>query len=218
MKILFRLLNKPFFKVMCISTGILMCAIIPKSIAVRGEMTPLDNSIADSVLRFHIIANSDSVEDQKLKLKVKSIVASRISKDMSEQGISSKKQAQNYVKLNMDEYIDIAKQVISDADYNYDVSASLGKCWFPVKVYGDYIFPEGNYDAFRIIIGKGEGKNWWCVLFPSLCMVDESYQVTEMETSPAATPEAEPAQNPDNSSEEKRKFKFRIVEWFSDMW
>lgn len=189
----------------------IVCAVLSMVAPAKGEMISLNKGIADSVLRFHIIANSDSDEDQHLKLKVRTAVTKVMSQKMSKEGISTKKDAENYVKSNMNEYIDIAKKVISQEGFDYNVKAKVGKCWFPVKVYGKYVFPEGDYDAFRIILGKGEGHNWWCVLFPSLCMVDESYQITEQ--SPECVSTALPETQTENI-----KIKFRIVEWLEDMW
>ena len=125
----------------------------------ESVMVSLDQDIAESVLRFHVLANSDTQEDQDLKMKVKNVVADQVAKDMRAAGIESKKDAVQYITTNEDEYIDIAEEVIKENGYDYPVSTTLGKTWFPVKVYGNYIFPEGEYDAFRILIGNAEGKN-----------------------------------------------------------
>lgn len=195
-------------------TAVAVCigASFVNSVSVRGEMVSLNLDVSESVLRFHIIANSDSKEDQLLKLKVRNEITKVMSKKMSDSGVSTKKEAENYVINNMNEYINIANKVIADEGFGYSASAELTRCWFPVKSYGRFVFPEGDYDAFKMILGNGEGKNWWCVLFPSLCMVDESYQITEND--PLASEPTPKAEKPP----EKQKFKFRFVEWLKDMW
>ncbi len=175
----------------------------------NNTLVALDSGIADSVLRFHIIANSDTEEDQKLKLTVRDSVAAAVADDMKKQGIDSKEEAQRYVENNIDRYTKKAEQVILNEGYSYEIKGSVGKSWFPVKIYGNYIFPEGEYDAFRLCIGKAEGKNWWCVLFPSLCMADEAYQVMEGSDIQSKN---EPC------GDENIKFRLRIVEWIQDMW
>ena len=182
-------------------------------IGLKGEnentLIPLDNGISKSVLRFHIISISDTEEDQKLKLKVRDCVSESIANDLRKNNINSKSEAQEYVTNNIDRYTGEAGQIIEKAGYSYKVAGSVGRSWFPVKIYGNYIFPEGEYDAFRLRIGKAEGKNWWCVLFPSLCMVDESYQVVEGSENDILE---------DKGDNENVKFSFRIVEWIKDMW
>lgn len=169
----------------------------------------MDSDIAQEVLRLHILANSDADYDQQLKLKVKSAVASAVAEDMKKSGIGTKEEAINYMRDNSDRYISIAKDVVVSEGYGYDVTATIGKHWFPVKIYGNALYPEGEYDAYRMLIGSAEGKNWWCVLFPSLCMVDEACYVEE-ETGLEASKE-------DNESD-NIQFKLGIVEWFKNMW
>lgn len=175
----------------------------------KDTLVTLDSNIAESVFRFHIIANSDDESDQQLKLKVRDSVAKTVAHDMKNMGIQSKEEAQNYIKNNIDKYTNEARQVIRSEGYSYTAEGSIGKSWFPVKIYGNYIFPEGEYDAFRLSIGKAEGKNWWCVLFPSLCMVDESYQITEGSETDTLQKDCD---------RENVKFRLRIVEWIQDMW
>lgn len=176
-----------------------------KGINTEEKLETMGESVYEDVLRFHVLANSDSDKDQAVKLKVKDVVVSELAKDMADAGVSTKKQACKFVNDNMDYYIKEAVGVLRAEGYDYDVKAELGKCWFPVKIYGNCVYPEGEYDAFRILIGEAEGKNWWCVLFPSLCMVDEAYMV------PAT-------QSPVTNENENVKIKFRIVEWFREMW
>ena len=171
---------------------------------------------SQDVLRLHILANSDADYDQELKHKVKNVVASKVAKDMSAVGIASKNEAMNYMADNSDRYTKLAQKVITEEGYNYSVTATIGKHWFPIKMYGDALYPAGEYDAYRMLIGSAKGKNWWCVLFPSLCMVDEACHVEEESMDKDKIQETEEAETGDKADEVR--FGFRIVEWFKDMW
>ncbi len=131
-----------------------------------------DNSLAENVLRLHVIANSDSIDDQALKIEVKNQVVRSFKTDFAKQ--TDAKQAEKYAKENISVIKKIAEETIEAKGYNYPVRVEVGNFEFPTKSYGNMIFPQGNYDAVRIIIGEGKGKNWWCVLFPPLCMVSDS--------------------------------------------
>lgn len=137
------------------------------------ELEELDyDEIKDKLIRFHVIANSDTEEDQALKLKVRDRVIDELSYKLNE--AESVEEAKEILETNIDFVNEIAKEVISENNYNYEVNTMLSYENFPDKVYGDYIFPQGTYEAFRIIIGTGEGQNWWCVMFPPLCFIDET--------------------------------------------
>lgn len=136
----------------------------------NGRLISLDKDIADDVLRFHIIANSDDKEDQKLKIAVRDAVAKEVANDLRAQNINDKINAQEYVQNNMNKYVNEAYKVIRDNGYSYSVTGTVGRWWFPVKIYGSYIFPEGEYDAVRLMIGKAEGKTGG-VCFPVVCIV-----------------------------------------------
>lgn len=126
--------------------------------------------IADSVFRLHVIANSNSDEDQNLKY----IVRDKVIEYMSSisQNASSKEEVIKIAKANLDKIQAIAAQTIRDNGYTYSVNVEVGNFSFPSKRYGDITLPPGYYDALRLKIGKAEGQNWWCVMFPPLCFVD----------------------------------------------
>ncbi|WP_244833708.1 stage II sporulation protein R [Clostridium sp. BJN0001] len=130
------------------------------------------SNVKDSLIRFHVIANSDSEEDQNLKIKVKNKIINYLYPYLSES--ESLDQSRKIILQNIDKVKKIAQDEIKLDSYNYDVDVKLSRENFPEKSYGNIILPQGNYEAFRVIIGKGEGKNWWCVMFPPLCFVDES--------------------------------------------
>lgn len=140
----------------------------------------IQKGIAKEIIRFHVIANSDSSEDQTLKLEVKDRLVKLLSPKLK--AATSIVQARSIINNNLDLIKETAKEVISEKGYDYPVTISLESCFFPLKVYGDYTFPPGTYEALRVRIGDAAGHNWWCVMFPPLCFVDETYCVVDKET------------------------------------
>ena len=133
-----------------------------------------NKGLQDSVFRLHVIANSDSIEDQALKIAVKNEIVKLLTKEFSQQQDIEQaiELAQNHIPLIKE----TAQEVIARQGYNYPVEVKVGEYAFPTKSYGNLVFPAGEYQALRITIGEGQGKNWWCVLFPPLCMVSDSDQ------------------------------------------
>eukprot|EP00828_Plagiopyla_frontata_P009093 TRINITY_DN14645_c0_g1_i1.p1 TRINITY_DN14645_c0_g1~~TRINITY_DN14645_c0_g1_i1.p1 ORF type:complete len:274 (+),score=28.94 TRINITY_DN14645_c0_g1_i1:230-1051(+) len=148
------------------------------------------DKVKDSLIRFHVIANSDTKEDQALKLKVRDKVIDYLYPYLSKS--LSLDESRKIIKNNEDKVQKICEQVIADNNYNYNVKLQLSHENFPDKTYGNLELPQGNYEAFRIIIGKGKGKNWWCVMFPPLCFVDESKAVIEYEKTEEALNKLKP--------------------------
>lgn len=130
------------------------------------------DEVKDSLIRFHVIANSDNEEDQNLKLKVKNRVIDYLYPYLN--ASESLDESRQIIKDKMEDVKKLAEEVIKENNYNYNVQVELSRENFPDKSYGNITLPQGNYEAFRIIIGDGEGRNWWCVMFPPLCFVDES--------------------------------------------
>ena len=126
--------------------------------------------IKDKVLRLHVIANSDSEEDQALKLKVRDQVLATL-KPLLENA-EDRSSSEAIVRAHLSEVEAAARETAWQEKPGENVHAELTNTRFPEKTYGDCTFPAGNYDALRITIGEAKGKNWWCVLFPSLCFVD----------------------------------------------
>ena len=130
------------------------------------------DEVKDSLIRFHVIANSDDEEDQQLKLKVKNKVIEYLYPFLNDS--KSLDESRQIIRDKMQDVKKLAGQVIKDNNYEYRIQAELSRENFPDKSYGNITLPQGNYEAFRIIIGDGQGRNWWCVMFPPLCFVDES--------------------------------------------
>mgnify|MGYP000647536930 CR=1 FL=1 len=140
----------------------------------------MQKDIAKQVIRLHVVANSDSEEDQKLKLEVKEQIVGLLREELKKD--SSVAMAQQTLRSHLDEVEETARSYIQEKGYDYEVNAQLGTCYFPVKPSGDMTFPAGEYKALKVNIGEHEGKNWWCVMYPTLCFVDSTYQIVPEES------------------------------------
>ena len=180
-------------------------------------VTAVSKNISDSVFRLHVIANSDSDEDQALKLKVRDKLLEYMNSLCA--NTSSKEDAMRIANEHIDDFSKIAKDVISENGYDYDVEISVGECDFPTKNYGDVSLPAGIYDALRVKIGSANGHNWWCVMFPPLCFVDVSSgtvpeESKELLEDTMSDEEFDLITESDNNSE--MNFKFKLVELFEN--
>lgn len=142
---------------------------------IRTEL--LQQGISEKILRFHILANSDSGEDQALKLKVRDAVGTYLAEALAE--AASLEESTAIVEERITGIEQVAAAVIEEEGYQYSVDASLENCEFPEKTYGEYTFPAGEYQALRLVIGEGGGHNWWCVMYPNICFSGSMYQVDE---------------------------------------
>ena len=124
--------------------------------------------IREEILRLHVIANSDSDADQQLKLKVRDAVL--LSGEAIFSGSEDIISAQGKISEKTDVLLNSAREIIYNLGYDYDVKIELKRSYFPTRVYDDLTLPAGYYKAVRIIIGEGKGKNWWCIMFPPLCL------------------------------------------------
>lgn len=180
-------------------------------------VTAVSSGISDSVFRLHVIANSDSDEDQALKLKVRDSLLEYMNSLCS--STSSKEEAMRIANEHIDDFTKIAQDVISQNGYDYSVDVSVGSCDFPTKEYGDVSLPAGTYDALRVKIGSASGHNWWCVMFPPLCFVDVSSGIVPDESKEIlhdtmSDEEYDLVTSSDSDSE--LTFKFKLVEFFEN--
>lgn len=151
--------------------GILTGALVERrTFQVEAKISDTQLKLAEEVLRFHVLANSDSEEDQALKMKVKEEIISYMKKEIPD--ADSVEETKKWVSTHQKELENTARNVIKSEGYNYAVTARLTRSYFPDKTYGDVTFPAGDYEALRIEIGEAEGQNWWCVLYPNLCFID----------------------------------------------
>ena len=124
--------------------------------------------IRENIFRLHVIANSDSQEDQQLKLAVRDRIIS-IGGDIFAQ-VHNKQEAETIIRPMLSEFQRAAEDVIKEQGYDYSVKVTISNEYFNTRIYEKVTLPAGKYDALRVIIGSGEGKNWWCVMFPPMCL------------------------------------------------
>lgn len=175
----------------------------------------ISSDLSKSVFRLHVIANSDSDEDQSLKLQVRDKLLDYMNSITA--NVSSKDDAIKIAQDHQKDFQIIAEQTILDKGYSYPVTVEIGNYEFPTKHYGDITLPSGYYDALRVKIGDACGHNWWCVMFPPLCFVDVTSGIV---------PESSKDQLKENMSSEDysiisndnslTEFKFKIVELFKN--
>lgn len=213
MKNILNFIKNPKLKMILILTFLL---ILYTGLCAISYATTASSDIANSVFRLHVIANSDSDTDQNLKYKVRDALLeymNNICKDCS-----SKNEAIELVKLHQNEFKEVALDTIKKEGFIYDVKIEIGNFEFPTKQYGDISLPAGLYDALKVEIGEAKGRNWWCVMFPSLCFVDISSGIVPEESK-------EDLQNVlsdeeysliSNDNDYSIKFKFKLLELFAN--
>ena len=194
-------------------TFLLMAFII---VSAMSYVSAVSNNISNSVFRLHVIANSDSNEDQNLKYIVRDNLIQYM--NTLTKNITSKDEAIKLAKEHEQDFYNIAVKTIKDNGYDYDVKIEIGNSYFPTKYYGDISLPAGYYDALKVEIGESAGQNWWCVMFPPLCFVDMSTGIVPDEskhTMKDNLPEEEYALISDNGNNSSLNFKFKLIELFS---
>lgn len=127
-----------------------------------------EDEIYDSVVRLHVLASSDSDEDQALKLKVRDAILQSSAKLF--ENVETKEEAEEAIEAALPTIKEVAEEAVREAGYSYEVKIKLGEESYPTKNYESFCFPSGEYLSLQVLIGEGEGKNWWCVLFPPLCL------------------------------------------------
>lgn len=196
---------------------VLLLLILFIFISAISYVSAVSNNIANGVFRLHVIANSDSPEDQNLKY----IVRDELIKYMNTlaKDCNSKQEVIEIAKNNISNFENIAKKTIKDNGFNYNVTVEIGNFDFPTKTYGDITLPAGTYDSLKIKIGKSEGQNWWCVMFPPLCFVDVTTGIVP-EESKKEMKEAMPEEEYSlisNTNNSEVNFKFKLIEFFENI-
>lgn len=162
------------------------------------------------MLRLHILANSDSEEDQALKLKVRDRIVTE-SAGLFDQ-VTDRESARAVVEKNMDALREAAQDEVYRQGYSYPVSMELTHMYFTTRVYGETALPAGYYEALRVTIGAGAGHNWWCVIFPAMCLpvAEESQELDGVlnEEQMEIVEEGESAQY---------EIKFKALEWYEQI-
>lgn len=184
-------------------------AFILSFIITQTFFTAQCEEIPENILRLHILANSDSEEDQELKIKVRDHILE--SAEELFKNANNKTEAVHITRTNLKKIVDDAQQYVYSLGYDYKVSGEIVQdMYFNTRQYDNFTLPAGRYDAFRIIIGKGEGHNWWCVMFPPMCfaMAEDNSDLAQVLTEE----QMDIAEN-----ETKYEYKFKIVEIYNEL-
>lgn len=175
-------------KVICCLLGICIGAFLTgvyvsqRAMEVDARISKIQGNLSKEVFRFHVLADSDSDEAQRVKLKVRDEVLEYMKQTMpGNEDMVSASQTKKWAKEHLREIEDVAERVIREEGYSYRAKAEVSVCYFPDKRYGDITFPQGYYEALRIKLGKAEGQNWWCVLYPNLCFTSSTCAVVDEE-------------------------------------
>lgn len=174
-------IKKVFGRIHPFSAAVLF-AFVLLSLTAASALTPAEGEkeLYNSIIRFHVLANSDSEEDQSLKLVVRDRVTGYTTALLSD--CESISEAKKIISEHKTEILDIARRAVRENGYSYDVTLETGFEMYPRRTYGNYTFPAGEYYSLKLKIGKAQGKNWWCVLFPPMCLgsaVTEEYDSPE---------------------------------------
>ncbi|MEC1259260.1 stage II sporulation protein R [Bacillus swezeyi] len=176
--------------------------------------------IPDEAIRLRILANSDSESDQNLKRKIRDEVNQEITKWVED--LTSMKEARQVIRSKLPEIKKIAKDAMKRENASQSVDVNFDKVSFPTKLYGNMVYPAGEYEAVLITLGEGEGANWWCVLFPPLCFLDFSNgeavkSPDEDQAEEEKTTETDALALSGEEKEEDKEVKFFLVEWFTGL-
>lgn len=213
MKNLLKLIKNPKFKMSFILTILIF---LYTTICAISYAETISTDLANSVFRLHVIANSNSDEDQALKYKVRDCLLEYMNNLCV--NCSTKEQAIKIASEHKEEFKQVAIKKIREQGYSYDVNIEIGNFKFPTKQYGDISLPAGYYDALKVKIGEAKGRNWWCVMFPSLCFVDISSGVVpdeskeELQNALSDEEYSLISENNDNNI----NFKFKLLELLSN--
>jgi stage II sporulation protein R len=209
--------------IIILSIGTLLSLYIPKNEVTANEAIVIPNE----AIRLRILANSDLEVDQELKREVRDEVNAAITEWVAE--LTSVEAARDLIQSRLPEIKAIAEEVLEKNGANQSVKTDFGKVEFPTKLYGEFLYPAGEYEAVLITLGEGKGANWWCVLFPPLCFLDFSNSVAvkegvdEQEEKKGKAEEVKVESQPDNKEpvfveenkdEQEVEVKFFLVELF----
>lgn len=196
---------------------VFITAVIIMSIFFMSYSENMNKGLADNLIRLHVVANSEKEEDQELKRDIRDMILNYMKIQLKDS--KDIEQTKYIIQKNLPVIEYMSEKEIMKRGMNYTVKATLGSFAFPTKAYGDIILPAGNYQALKVVIGKGEGTNWWCVLFPPLCFVDATQgtvpeDVKQKLRDTLTEDEYKIISLADSDSDIPIKIRFKVVEFF----
>ena len=207
---------KKFIKYLKIYLLLIFLLFIYTIFCAHSYSNAISAELSNAVFRLHVLANSDSEEDQHLKIKVRDALLSYMNTLSS--NCNTKEEAIQIATQHQNEFQTIAENIIVENGYNYPVQIKINNFYFPTKSYGDISLPAGYYDALRVEIGNAKGKNWWCVMFPSLCFIDISSGIVDSEGKEKLENNLDSESYElisENKTSTEFKLKFKLLEVFS---
>ncbi len=193
--------KKNFLLILLVLSALFLCTTFLES-----SLT-LRNGLSEKLIRLHVLANSNSEEDQALKFSVRDRILME-GKEIFRKA-SSPNDCQTLLLENIPYLESVAKDEIKKRGFSYDVKVSLGEYFFPMKTYNSFSLPAGNYSGVRVEIGKAEGQNWWCVMYPPLCFTDSALSLNTLKEN------LTPSEMDLITTEEGFSIRFKIVDYFS---
>lgn len=212
-------INRKNYSVQKIIVTLLLGTILAMGIYFISYSDNVNKGLADNLIRLHVVANSDTANDQALKIKVRDAVINYMKDKLKDS--RDIEETKNIINRNLEAVEKIAEEEIAKNGRAYPVNVTLGAYPFPTKNYGDVTLPAGYYEALKVVIGEGKGANWWCVLFPPLCFVDATHG-TVPDSVKADLMNALTAEEYDiivsasNDDDIPVKIKFKVVEFFQN--
>ena len=191
---------------------ILCGAAFARGMQVEAKANAVQEKLSGEVFRFHVLANSDSKEDQEVKKKVRDAVGAMMEPKLA--GSRNLEETEAIVQRSMENIVEVVTETLEENGYYYGARAKLANVEFPVKSYGAYTFPAGEYEALQVTLGEGEGHNWWCVLYPNMCFRGSVYEVPSDEAKHALREVLTPEEYEDIFRHGKYQIRFKFLEYF----
>lgn len=190
--------------------ALLMAFAVALTIGMWASLT--QKALADEVLRLHVVANSDSDADQAVKLQVRDAILAAATPYL--EGVQGQAEAQQALEPHLEELAQVGAQVLRNAGMDYPITVSITDQWFPTREYTDFALPAGTYRSLQVILGDGVGHNWWCVVYPPLCLSS----VSEESVATSATGSLSEDQISLISGQDgEYVLRFKVLEWWDSL-
>lgn len=191
-------------------------ALVFIAVAYQYRVKRFQRDISQDILRFHVLANSDSQADQSVKLKVRDEIGRYMKGNMGQ--VENLTECMKETEEKLPEITRIAEEVLKREGFSYPASARVGTVDFPEKQYGSYTFPGGSYKALQITLGEGEGHNWWCVMYPNMCFAGSVYEVVEEDAERELKAVLTPEEYEELMAQSQISVKFKYWEKIKEWW
>lgn len=190
--------------------ALLMAFAIVLTIGMWASAT--QGALADEVLRLHVVANSDSDADQSVKLQVRDAILTAATPYL--EGVQGQQEAQQALEPHLEELAAAGASVLGAAGMDYPITVSITDQWFPTREYTDFALPAGTYRSLQVILGEGQGRNWWCVVYPPLCLGSVSEESVATSASGVLS---EDQISLISGQDEEYVLRFKVLEWWDSL-